>query len=121
MKPIPPISWIWGAIRWVGRLFVIGRDVDRLKDSIAQLEAKARPRPRDLKLIHTLYWGIPDGSDIRHAFCPACAAQGVYVPLSRRFIQAGHYSWKVDTVLYRCPKCQARFDMSSVEEGEALG
>ena len=116
MKLFPPISWIGQAACWLWRLLLVRRDLDRLENKLGQLETSTPPRPRDMILLHGLYWGVPEGATRRHAYCPGCAAQGIYVPLSRND-RVG----SVDEASYCCPKCRWNVFLGSDQEREALG
>jgi len=116
---IPPISWMSKAARWAWRMLNAPREIDRLQGKLASLEASAPPRPRDMRLMHSIYWGIPEGGSTPVGYCTACASQGVYVPLKRIIRDANGEPRK--EVIYRCPKCGQLWLLNSAEEREALG
>jgi hypothetical protein len=121
------------------------KDLDRLQGKLSSLETTAPPRPRDLRLLHGLYWGFAEGASERHAFCPACAAQSLYVPLSRSYRASAPsyariekddlglpfgqphdsgvkvYGTTDEEVSFLCPKCRQRFYLKPDQEREALG
>lgn len=107
MTWLPPISWVLKCASWVRR-------------AVMKLLCLP-PRPRDLKLVHGLYWGLGQGSCERNAFCPNCASDGVYVPLTRKDRWADGKPRNDGQVQYTCPKCGRHWFLMLEQEGEALG
>ena len=120
MKLLSLVSWLGKAARWVWRIVLLRRDVDRLQERMSSIEASAPPRPKGFRQIHSIYWGLPEGSSTASPFCPNCASDSAYVPLTRKNRWANGTPRDDGQVQFTCPKCGRHWFLTLDQEGEAL-
>lgn len=85
------------------------------------LEYVARPhRPRGFKLLHGLYWGYPDGENTPTAYCPSCASEARYVPMTRIDSLANGHPRTDGQLFFKCPYCKTQMFRFEEQEVEAI-
>ena len=120
------MSWVKSGWATARRVLSIANDVEtlrgdvaRLRDDVAALQKSAPPRPEVWFLDHGIYWGAPPGDDKLHAYCPGCAADGTYTPMSRS--QFRHTATSPQQIAYSCPKCKASCYLDPKDEPMGRG
>lgn len=118
-------SWIKKLLAWFAGLVRIRQDLNRLQEKVEGLarsldQKSPPPQPRDLTPMHGLWWGHVPPHTKTQAYCPACAAEGGYVLLSREDRYANNTPRRDGFVGFRCPKCTSYKVLSLQEEGQAL-
>lgn len=115
------LPWFRRAWDWSLQLLHLRGDVAQLKSAVEKLDASKPPRPRDLRLVHGIYWGRLGDDPKVHPFCAACAAKSVYVPLSREDHYANGEPRRDGAIIFDCPNCHWRDTRRIEQEREALG
>ncbi len=95
------------------RVRILETEVRSLQADVQQLCQISPIRPPKLKVLYGIRWGQFEDDPKWHPFCPVCAADNQWMPLTREIIDGAM------PVQFVCMKCNSAQNLTIEQEAEA--